>query len=172
MSSSTWTSRTAARAVKDNVNSCNKTLQCTVETCEDFADGRPTLDTNIWMEGGRVLNTFFEKEMSAKTVIHRDSALSENSKMASLSQNMVRHMRNTSERLPIEERVLVVNKFTQIMANYGYTKDQARKVIVSGLRCYEAAKKRAEKSGIRMHRSAKGGAEGRNIRKLLAKTTW
>ena len=55
--------------------------------------------TPTWMEGGRVVNTFYEKEMSAKTVIHRDSALSENSKMASLSQNMVRHMRNTSERL-------------------------------------------------------------------------
>ena len=33
--------------------------------------------------------------MSAKTVIHKVSALSENSKMASLSQNVVRHMRNT-----------------------------------------------------------------------------
>ena len=98
---STWTSRTA-RTVKDIVNSCNKTLRCTVETCDDFEDGRlPTLDTNIWMEGGKVVNTFYEKEMSAKTVIHRDSALSENSKMASLRQNVVRHIRNTSERLNI-----------------------------------------------------------------------
>ena len=45
-------------------------------------------------------------------------------------------------------------------------------MIVSGLRGYEAVKKRAEKSGIRMHRSAKAGAEVRNIRKLLAKTSW
>ena len=103
------------------------------------------------MEGGRVLNTFFEKEMSAKTVIHRDSALSKNKKMASFSQNMVRHMRNTSERLPIEERVLVVNKFIQRMANSSYTREQARKVIVSGLRGYEAARKRAAKTGIRMN---------------------
>ena len=52
-------------------------------------------------------------------MIHRDSVLSENSKMASLSQNMVRHMRNTSERLPVEERVVVVNKFTQRLAKRG-----------------------------------------------------
>ena len=44
-------------------------------------------------------------------------------------------------------------------------------MIVSGLRGYEAAKKRAERSGVRMHRSAKAGAEGRNIHKLLAKTS-
>ena len=71
--------------------------------------------------------------MSAKTVIHKVSALSENSKMASLSQNVVRHMRNTSERLNINERVKVVNKFTQRMANSGYPKQQAKRVVISGL---------------------------------------
>ena len=79
-----------------------------METCEDFSDGRiPTLDTNIWMEGGRVLNPFYEKEMSAKTVIHRNLALSENSKTASLSKMWFRHMRNNSERLDTKERVIV-----------------------------------------------------------------
>ena len=58
------------------------------------------------------MKTFFEKKMSAKTVIHNDSALPENSKMASLSQNVVRHMRNTSEGFGMQERVAVVNKFT------------------------------------------------------------
>ena len=47
---STWTSKTA-RTDRDIVNFSNKTLRCTVETCEDFEDGRlPTLGTNIWME--------------------------------------------------------------------------------------------------------------------------
>ena len=58
------------------------------------------------------------------------------------------------------------------MANSGYTVEQARKVIISGLRGYEAARLRAIKSGVRMHRSAKSGAEGRNLRTLLAKTSW
>ena len=101
---STWTNRTA-RAIKDIVNSSNKMLRCTVETCEDFEDGRlPTLDTNIWMERGRVFNTFYEKGMSAKTVIHKDSALSENRKMARLSQNVVRHIRNTNFRVKVVEK--------------------------------------------------------------------
>ena len=144
MANSTFTDRTA-RTIENIVNSCKKTLRCTIETCQDFADGRlPTLDTNIWMEGGKVLNTFFEKEMS--TVIHKDSALSENSKMASLSHNVVRHMRNTSERLRIEESVAVVKKFAQRLKNSVFSKAQARRVIVSDLRGHEAARKRAEKS--------------------------
>ena len=81
--------------------------------------------------------------MSAKTVIHRDSALSENSKIASLSQNVVRYIRNTSERLNINEKVEVVNKFTQRMATSGYSKQQAKRVIISGLKGYETAGKRA-----------------------------
>ena len=109
--------------------------------------------------------------MSAKTVIHKVSALSENSKMASLSQNVVRHMRNTSERLDISERVKVVNKFRQRMANSGYSKQQAKRVVISGLKGYEGVRRRAVKSGVRMHWSAKSGAEGRNIKKLLAKTS-
>ena len=52
-------------------------------------------------------------------------------------------MRNTSERLNIQERVEVVNKFTQRMANSGYSIQQARRVIISGLKGYEAARKRA-----------------------------
>ena len=92
--------------------------------------------------------------------------------MASLSQNVVRHIRNTSERPDISERVKVVNKFTQRMANSGYSKQQAKRVVISSLKGYEAARKRAAKSCVRMHRSAKSGAEGRNIRKLLAKTSW
>ena len=50
-------------------------------------------------------------------------------------------MRNTSERLPIKERVVVVNKFTQRVANSGYSRDQARRFIIAGLRCYDAAKR-------------------------------
>ena len=44
--------------------------------------------------------------------------------------------------------MIVVNKFPQKMVNSGYSRDQARRVIVSGLKGYAAARKRAEKSGV------------------------
>jgi len=66
----------------------------------------------------------------------------------------------------------VVNKFSQRMANSAYSEQQAKRFIISGIKGYEAAKQKAVKSGVRMHRSEKAGAEGRNMKKLLAKTSW
>ena len=57
------------------------------------------------------------------------------------------------------------------MVNNCYTEQLAKRVIVSGPRRYEAARQRVAKSGVRMHRSAKSGAEGRNLKKLLSKTS-
>ena len=48
-------------------------------------------------------------------------------------------MRKYSERLSMEERLTVVNKFTERIANSGYSKIQANRVIISSLRGYEAA---------------------------------
>ena len=73
--------RRTAEAFKEIVNSVNRTLRCTIELGEEFAKGRlPTLDTSIWVEDGKVLNTFYEKPTARKTVIHQQSALSENCK--------------------------------------------------------------------------------------------
>ena len=42
----------AANVIKHIVESANTSLKCTVETGEDYADGRlPALDRNRWVEG-------------------------------------------------------------------------------------------------------------------------
>ena len=74
------------------------------------------MDTNVWVENNRVISNFYSNPMATQKLIHRDSAMGKNSNMASLAQNMIRHMRNTSERLLIEERIRVVNIFTMKLA--------------------------------------------------------
>ena len=49
------------------------------------------------MERGRILYKFFSKPMAKKTLIMKNSALGENSKIASLTQEVVRRSKNTSE---------------------------------------------------------------------------
>ena len=52
-------------------------MNFTTEIGEDFLDGKlPSLDINIWVEGGRILYEFFEKTMSTNLVVEAESALS------------------------------------------------------------------------------------------------
>ena len=68
-------------------------LKFTMEIAEQFEDGKlPTLDTKIWMENRRVLYLFFEKTMAANVVIQAESALSEQVKLASLVQEVIRRL--------------------------------------------------------------------------------
>ena len=162
-----------ARTLKGIMNSIHPELVCTSEVGEEFEDGRlPTLDTNVWIEDGRVKYSFFEKPTATSKVIHKKSALSENCKMASLSQNLVRRMRNTSELVAIEERVKIVDKYTGKLINSGYSMVQSRRIVVAGLRGYEASLRRVERTGQKLHRSAAEGAVKRNRKKLLAKSNW
>ena len=59
-------------------------LKFEMETAEDFdSQTLPTLDFQCWVERGRILYKFFSKPMAKKTLIMKNSALGENSKIAS-----------------------------------------------------------------------------------------
>ena len=62
--------------------------------------------------------------MASNMTIQKDSAMPENSKMATLNQELVRRMMNTSEDLVIEERIIVVDNYCQKLSNSGYKKGQ------------------------------------------------
>ena len=50
--------------------------------------------------------------MSNKHVIHRKSALGVNMKVASLVQNLIRRMKNTSELVNMDTRLKIINEYT------------------------------------------------------------
>ena len=149
-------------------------LQCTSELGEEFTDMRlPTLDTKLWVENtGKVEYMFYEKPMSSRYLICKDSALPENVKMASLSQNLIRRLKHTSQNLPISFHLEAINNFSKKMRTSGYTVAQTRRVVTAGLRGFETALKRAQEEGKSIHKGAKEGAPARYRKKLLAKTTW
>ena len=83
------------------MNSLEDNLKFTMETEEDFTNTLPTLDTQVWIDGnGMVKYMFYEKPMASTRVTHRRSAMGENAKMASLSQELIRRLTNTSIDLP------------------------------------------------------------------------
>ena len=63
----------------------------------------------IWVgTDNKILFTFFEKPMASNMTIQKDSVMPENSKIATLNQELVRGIMNTSEDLVMEERILVL----------------------------------------------------------------
>ena len=67
-------------------------------------------------------------------VLQRHSAMPENMRVASLTQEMIRRMLNTSEDLDDSTRVEVVDDFAQKLTNSGYSLAQTRDIILAGLK--------------------------------------
>ena len=166
------TQRTSA-VLKGIMNDIASNLTFTIETGEDFPNNRhPTLDTEIWIEGKKVLYNFFEKGMAAKTVMRRESALSENTKVSSLSQDVIRRLKHTSLTLPTAARVKIIDEFSRKMLTSGYKREQTKSVIEAGIKGYERAVVKHISGKRAQHQRGRDGISSRNRKKLLEKSTW
>ena len=162
-----------AEEMRKIMDSIFSNLKFEMETPTMFENGRlPTLDFELWTVGERILYSFYQKPMANKLLIHRKSALGENVKVASLTQNLVRRMKNTSEDVPDVERVKIVDEFYMQLRGSGYSHEQSRKVIKAGLMGYENLLSKYKKGEVKLHRSAQEGEETRRKKKLLGKANW
>ena len=149
-------------------------LKFTGETGEDFEGGwLPTLDTNLKVtKENKVLFKMYEKETCSRQTIHKKSAMGENIKSQILSQDLIRRLLNTSEDLSKEYREHVVDEYGKKILNSGYTREQAIRILVNGIKGYENKRRRRIKEGRRLRTTAKESRSERYRKKLLAKSTW
>ena len=97
-------------------------MNFTTEIGEDFIDGKlPSLDINIWVENGIILYEFFEKTMATNLMVEASSALSREVKMSTLSEEIARRLRNTSQRLDCARRLEILEKACVKMVTNGHT---------------------------------------------------
>ena len=89
-----------------SMNNIMDFLEFTLELHEDFADQKlPTLDTKFFIVDRLILYEFFQKPMSRNMVLQADSALSDSVKVATLKEEVVRRLKNTSQRLNTSKRL-------------------------------------------------------------------
>ena len=124
-----------------------------------------------------MLYEHFEKPMKSNLVIEKASALSENIKVSSLSQEVVRVLKNCSEGLENELRIQHLDKLSVKMKTSGYNTQYIRKVMMNGVKRYESILRQSqlEKSHKKyrpLHLNKKFNASGRLEKKLLAKSDW
>ena len=58
----------------------------------------------------------------------------EGTRRATLNQELIQRMINTSEMVPIEKRLVIIDKYAGKLLNIEYTVQETRRVIVDGLK--------------------------------------
>ena len=165
--------RKTARVMNAMMNSIMKGMRFTMEIGEDFNDNSlPTLDTRLWMKDGQIRYSYYEKPMCNKQVVHNDSAMGENSKVASLGQELIRRLKNTNIELEQGKIDGIVDNFTVKLISSGYSTRQAHGIVTSGLKGFEKILKKQIDGVSNIHRPAASGISTRNRRKLTGKTSW
>ena len=131
-------SRRSAEAMVGMMNSVYEFLNFTTELGEDFANGAlPSLDTEIWvLEGWKVLFRFFEKTMATNLMVEAGSALSREVKMSTLSEEVTRRLRNTSQDLESSQRMEILEKACVKMRTSGHSEEFIREAVEKGIRAY------------------------------------
>ena len=120
-------------------------LGFTTEIGEDFPDQKlPTLDVNIWIREGLIEYEFYEKPMGANIVLNSRTALSDQTKFSSLSQEVVRRLIHTSRRLEKSSRMETLEKLCQKMTNSGHMPSYIKRVMVAGWTSYSSKLKNSQ----------------------------
>ena len=157
------------------MNDVEEDLTFTVETEEDFENGKiQTLDFEMWYDKrhGIVRHGFFEKPIRTPLVVMERSALSCKQKHSILANDLVRRLSNLDMTLGISDHIGVINDYTYKLKISGYTRGQAKEIIVSGIRGFRNKVERRKREGQPFYRHAKKTLASRVKKKLLGKTSW
>ena len=150
-------------------------LTFTMETEEDFENAwLPTLDTELKVDDKKniIMYRFFEKPTNPNTVLHFRTAMAEDSKIRSLTNEVIRRLLTTGEMIPDEARCQILDNFAQKMKNSGYGLLQIRRVILGGIKGYEKMVKKSKAGGRSLHRSSGESSAARTRKKLTGKSEW
>ena len=113
-------------------------LNLTMETGDMFGGTLPTLDFQIWIrEDNKIMYKYYEKAMIPITVMHARSAIPESTRQATLNQELIRRLTNTSELVADEVRIEIVDDYAQKLVNSEYTVKKTQDFIIGGLKGYE-----------------------------------
>ena len=107
----------------------NTILPSSVRMKEDVPSNHPSgaipiLDTEMWIESGRIYHSHYSKPMASKEVILERSAMSTSSKVNILVQEGARRLRNCSLDLSWDKVVIYLNNLMTSMYWGGYSTSQ------------------------------------------------
>ena len=127
------------------------------------------------MDGERLEceSTYYEKEMRTQLVIPEKSAMSQKQKMNIMSNKLVRRMSNICvDKNLEEEKMKVIDHYTNQLKNSGYERRTCREIVVSGILGWTRKIRRRKEEGRDFYRGARSTLKLRMRKKLLDPTNW
>ena len=120
----------------------------------------------------KILYEFYKKPMSFDTIILQNSALSENTKSNTVTQETIRRLSNTCK-ITTKRRVIeILERFISSLRKSGYSMIEIRKYVTAGIVGYERRVAREQSGGTPVHRPGGAIRSATNIRKLTIRSDW
>ena len=167
-------SETTMQVIKDMGESCNNWIKLTVDTEEKHENYKiPMLDVEVWRVGKcEIRHQFYEKKVASNRVIGAKSAMPENTKIATLSQEIVRRMQNTGRDVDEQNRVKILDDFMIKLSRSKYNEKQRMEILKSGLNGYYNKVIRENKGGEKINRDSRKNRGMRKVQKIIKKDKW
>ena len=148
-------------------------LRFTTEVGEGEECWLPTLDTQIRVEQTNLISyKHYEKPTTTNIMVQKRTSMDENSKNQILANDLVRRLGNTDVRQPRKVVAEVVDMFGKKLLTSGYSMDQTRRIVLSGIRGWERKKSVARAERRTLFRTSAGSLSGRLKKKTIGRTTW
>ena len=161
------------REFRKLMNSINGDLEFTTESERDFENARlPTLSFEMWCTTEGISHSYFEKTMRSQVLTMRRSSMPENSKFSILVNEMNRRFEVMSADITIEEKIGVIDHYTQQLVNSGFSYIQIREIILSSLKGVKSKEKKRLAKGGKRFLSSEDTLEDRIRKKLTEAVAW
>ena len=167
--------------LKGIANDIHPSIQVKIDYPSNHDNNRlPVLDTEQWMEDvivngvcrTQILHTHYEKAISNKTVVHRESAISFVSKINILTADLVRINRNISSFCVRGEREGKMQYFMKKLQHSGYSKKERITVYRKAKGIYDKMCENASRDIYPMYRGKFWKQKERQIEKSEKKKNW
>ena len=163
-------------------NQVSESIQLTADYPSKYEDNKvPILDVKVWTHHNvisenetktTILHEYYEKAISAKTVVHASTAMPTKSKRSIITQEILRVLLRCSPQLPWQQTVNHVNQKMLQIQNSGHSESFRYATVQAALKAYDRMRDE-DIRGIRpLYREKSWQYKEREQSKKKKKTNW
>ena len=157
-------------------NSLVPYLQFTLDCPSQHTSGwMPLLDLEVRVatDNNSIDFRFYSKPCSSKYVMLQNSAMPARTKMSTLTQEVIRRLRNTRSTLPWDDyHAPILTELCRKMQRSGYSQEYRGEVVRAGVAGYERQVEASRRGTKPLYRPREWKKEERRKAKMLKKVAW